>query len=144
MSAKSTEKEATNKAAKAAEQEKTVREAAEKPVDTEVKTTEQKTGKAVKAVKEEKTAEKTTKKQAPKKPATKKTDKPELKTDVFIEYQGRKILETDIINKVKAAFVKSGHRASSIKSMQIYIKPEESKAYYVINDNKYNGDVDLY
>ncbi len=144
MSAKSTEKEAASKAAKTADQEVTAQEAASKPVEAEAKTTGQKTGKAVKAAKEEKTAEKTTKRQTTKKTAAKKTERQEPKTDVFVEYQGRKILESEVIDKVKAAFVKSGHRAAFIKSMQIYIKPEEAKAYYVINDNKYSGDVDLY
>lgn len=52
--------------------------------------------------------------------------------------------EAVVVDKVKAAFVASGHRVSSIKSLQIYIKPEENKAYYVINDNKYSGEVDLF
>ena len=63
---------------------------------------------------------------------------------MYIEYQGRQAAEASVVEKVKAAFVASGHRASSIKSLQLYIKPEEFKAYYVINDGKYAGDVDLY
>ena len=88
---------------------------------------------------------------AAKKPAAKrstakkeKAEKPELKPEVFIEYQHQQASQLSIVDKVKAAFVASGHRASSIKSLQIYIKPEEYKAYYVINDNKYNGEVDLF
>lgn len=147
MSAKSTEKEATTTAANAAEQEMAAQGAADKPVETDSKATGQKAkaGKAVKAGKEDaKTGEKAAKKPAAKKTSAKKTEKPEPKTDIFIEYQGHKILHSEVVEKVKAAFVKSGHRAAFIKSMQIYIKPEEAKAYYVINDNKYNGDVDLY
>ena len=75
---------------------------------------------------------------------TEKPEKPELKPEVFIEFQNRQASESSVVDKVKAAFVASGHRVSSIKSLQIYIKPEEYKAYYVINDNKYSGEVDLF
>ena len=128
---------------------KTVAEAAEKVVE-EVKADAK--PEAVKAVKEEKTVEKkadkdeakAAKKPAAKKATAKKADKPELKPEVYIEYQGRQAAEASVVEKVKAAFVASGHRASSIKSLQLYIKPEEFKAYYVINDNKYSGEVDLF
>lgn len=152
MSAKSTEKETTNKkAAKAAEKEQTAQEAAEKTeqaVETETKTTGQKTEKAAKAAtakEEQKTAEKPAKKQAPKKQtAAKKTEKPEQKTDIFIEYKEHKLLESDIVAQVKEEFRKDGHRVASIKTLQIYVKPEDAKAYYVINDGKYTGDVNLF
>lgn len=128
---------------------KTVAEAAEKVVDVKADAKPE----AVKAVKEEKTAvekkaekeeAKAAKKPAAKKATPKKADKPELKPEVYIEYQGHQAGEASVIERVKAAFVASGHRASSIKSLQIYMKPEEFKAYYVINDGKYAGDVDLF
>ena len=37
----------------------------------------------------------------------------------------------------------SGIRAGCIKTLNIYVKPEEYKAYYVIND-KFFGSVDLF
>lgn len=158
MSAKSTEKETTNKkAAKAAEKEQTAQEAAEKTeqaVETETKTTGQKTEKAAKTAKavkaatvkeEQKTAEKPAKKQAPKKQtAAKKTEKPEQKTEIFIEYNEHQLLESDIVAQVKEEFRKKGHRVASIKTLQVYIKPEDAKAYYVINDGKDKGEVKLF
>lgn len=158
MSAKSTEKETTNKkAAKAAEKEQTAQEAAEKTeqaVETETKTTGQKTEKAAKTAKaatakeEQKTAEKPAKKQAAKKQtAAKKTEKPEQKTEIFIEYNEHKLLESDIVAQIKEKFRKKGHRVASIKTLRIYIKPEHAKAYYVINDGKdgdYVDHIDLF
>lgn len=94
--------------------------------------------------KAEKEETKAAKKPAAKKTAAKKSEKPELKPQVYIEYQGRQAADASVVDRVKAAFVASGHRVSSIKSLQIYIKPEEFKAYYVINDGKYTGDVDLF
>ena len=110
-------------------------EAAKKAAKDEAKPAEKKGGKdEAKAVK----------KTASKKSAAKKADKPELKPELYVEYQGRQATGAAVVDKVKAAFVASGHRASSIKSLQIYIKPEEFKAYYVINDGKYTGGVDLF
>ena len=34
------------------------------------------------------------------------------------------------------------HRASSVKKLTLYVKPEDRKAYYVIND-KTTGSVEL-
>lgn len=125
----------------------TVEKAAEdKAVEETVKAEEKM--ETVKAVKGEKKAEKeetkAAKKSAAKKTATKKADKPELKPEIYLEYHGHQIEGTSVVEKVKESFVSSGHRVSSIKSLQIYMKPEEFKAYYVINDGKFTGDVDLF
>ncbi len=50
---------------------------------------------------------------------------------------------TDITAKIKASYVAEGHRESSIKALRIYIKPQDRKAYYVIN-NKLEGQIDLF
>ena len=69
--------------------------------------------------------------------------KEELKPEVFIQYQGNEAIVADVIEKAKNEFVADGHRASSIKSLQVYLKPEEFAAYYVINQ-KFAGRVDLF
>lgn len=48
-----------------------------------------------------------------------------------------------MIERAKEAFTADGHRASSIKSLKVYLKPEEYAAYYVINDT-YAGKVNLF
>ena len=67
--------------------------------------------------------------------------------EVFLQYSddfGQKEANLDeVVARVKAAWVADGHRESSIKSLQVYVKPQEYKAYYVIN-GKVNGDVDLF
>ena len=72
-----------------------------------------------------------------------KAAKEELKPEVFIQYQGNEAIVADVIEKAKNEFVADGHRASSIKSLQVYLKPEEFAAYYVINQ-KFAGRVDLF
>lgn len=88
-----------------------------------------------KSVKEKKTS------RAAKKAAAK--EKEELKPEVFVQYQGKEAIIADVVEKAKGEFVATGHRVSSIKSLQVYLKPEEFAAYYVINQ-KFAGRVDLF
>ncbi len=47
-----------------------------------------------------------------------------------------------MVEQVKALWTAEGHRASSIKSLEVYVKPEDMAAYYVIN-GKENGKIEL-
>jgi len=102
------------------------------------------------APKAEAVAEKKTEKKAPaKKTAAKKAPakktavkKVEKKDEVFVQFAGEEFAVEEAMEKAKAAYVAEGHRASAIKSVRLYIKPEERKAYYVIND-KAAGSIDL-
>ena len=49
---------------------------------------------------------------------------------------------TDCKERAVAAFVAEGHKASAVKKLAVYLKPEEGKAYYVINDSE-NGSISL-
>lgn len=137
---KAVEKAAETKAAVKEVETKAAEKAAE--VKTTVKAAEEKAAAKVdevKAVVKETTAEKKTR--AVK--TTKKPVKEDLKPEVFIQYQGQEAIVNDAIEKAKGEFVADGHRVSSIKSLQIYLKPEENAAYYVINQ-KFAGRVDLF
>ena len=97
---------------------------------------------ATKVEEPKKTAAETAKKRKPRTKTAKKAAKEELKPEVYIQYQGREGVVEDAIKKVTEQFVE-GHRASTIKSLQLYLKPEENAAYYVINQ-KIAGRVDLF
>ena len=84
-----------------------------------------------------KAAKATTKKAPAKKVEAKK------ETVITVQYQGNEVAVASVEEKVKAAFVAEGHKVSSIKTLSIYVKPEEFSAYYVINE-KYTGRVDLF
>lgn len=116
-----------------------VNEVAEKAAEIAVeKAAETKT--AVKAA-AKKTAEKvgTAKKTA----AAKKAEKAPLIPEIKIQFAGNEADEDEIVNAIKNKYVSEGHRASAIKSLQIYLKPEENAAYYVINQ-KSMGMVPLF
>ena len=75
-----------------------------------------------------------TKKAAAKTTAAKKTTaKKEIKVNAFVEYYGKQVEEKDIIASVKKAWTSTGKKVGDIKSMDLYIKPEEGAVYYVIN-----------
>ena len=84
-----------------------------------------------------KTATKTTEK-----PVSKTTEKaPAKKTTeekrVVIQFAGNEISGAELVEKAKAV---SG--ISNAKKIDIYVKPEDNKVYYVIDDNA--GDFDLF
>lgn len=116
---------------------------AAKPEETKT-TTAQKKEETVKTDTNKKAAEtKTTaeKKTTAGKTATKRkttvrraTKKPEPVQEVFYEYGGEQILTEELVNRIKETYKSEGHRVGAIKSLRVYINPEERKAYYVIND----------
>ena len=121
---------------------KVVAEAKEAAPKTARKTTA-KAAKAVKAVEEtvadaavkvEKKAEEVKKATAKKAAAPKKTA---VKETVYLQYLGKELNSADIVEAAKKA---SGEK--NITSITVYLKPEENKAYYVVNGDV-TGSVEL-
>ena len=98
------------------------------------------------AAKAEDTAEKavkTVKKAAAKKTAAKTTKKAELKTEFFLQFSGKEYTEKEILKKVKDVWTKDlKNKVGDMKDVKIYLKPEESAAYYVVNGDT-TGKIDL-
>lgn len=82
-------------------------------------------------------------KAAPKKAAAKKPAAPKKVAETLvIQAAGNEWDTAAVKEQVIAAYVAAGHTRSSISSLTVYIKPEEHKAYYVINE-KTIGSVDI-
>ena len=115
-------------------------------VKAEVKETVKEAPKAevkAEAVKAEKKAEvKAAPKKRGPKPKTEKTEKKEAVQNVYVQFAGKEILTADLVAQVTEKWVALGHRASSIKELNLYVKPEDSAAYYVIN-GKESGKLEL-
>ena len=86
------------------------------------------------------TVKKTTAKAAK---AAKAAKKEPVKPEIIVQYQNSEVDTAAIEERVKAQFVAEGHKAGFIRKLNIYIKPEEYSAYYVIND-RFSGRVDLF
>ena len=67
------------------------------------------------------------------KEARKTAPKKEMKTTLIVEHQGKQVEDKDMIAAVKKAWTKSGRKIGDIKTMTLYVKPEEAAVYYVIN-----------
>ena len=122
--------------------EKTVH-AAEAAIEKTVQTAAKTKTVAAKTVKSAtKTAEKAVKaaEEVVKKAPVKKAAVKEL---VYLQYLGREISKDELIDRVKAIWTgELGRKASDIKSITLYLKPEENSAYYVINGEE-TGRIDL-
>ena len=134
---------------KAAEKTAEVKPAAAKPVEekaAEVKSDEEKTTTVKSEEPAKKTAAKktTTRKTATAKKTTTKTaakttaaKKAEPVTEVYVQYWGKEIHTSEVADRIKKIWTEDmGKKASELKDLKIYIKPEDNGAHYVIN-----GDV---
>ena len=110
-----------------------------KEVKVEAPVAEVKVEAPVAEVKEEKVeAKKAPAKKAPAKKAAAKAE-----TVITLEFGDYTTVMSTVEEKVKAQFVAEGNKASAIKSLNIYVKPFENSAYYVINGDV-TGRVDLF
>lgn len=71
---------------------------------------------------------------AEKAPAAKKTPakKAEPKATVVIEYGENQIVAKEVLDAATKAY-KANHRGVTIKTIEVYIQPENNVAYYVVN-----------
>ena len=129
-------KKATTKATKAAEVK-------EVKVETPVVEVKEEKVEAKKAPAKKAAAKKATteKKETAKKAPAKKAAKAE--TVITLEFGDYTAVMANVENNVKAQFVADGNKEADIKSLNIYVKPFENSAYYVINGDV-TGRVDLF
>lgn len=114
---------------------------AEETKAAEVKTEEPKVAEA--KAEEPKKETKATAKKETKTTAKKETKAVATTTTVTLQVNGRADLTMDsLIDRVKAAYVAEGHKADSIKNIEVYIKLSENMAYYVIDG--YASGISLY
>ncbi|QDW73466.1 hypothetical protein FND36_05040 [Lachnospiraceae bacterium KGMB03038] len=122
---------ATKKATSEAKKAGTVNTSSAK-TETIKTETQQKAAKAEPA--KTSTTEKAAKTTTAKKTAAKRTSaKKDIKVKAIVEYYGKQVEEKDMIASVKKAWTKSGRKVGEIKTIDLYIKPEEGAVYYVIN-----------
>ncbi|MCM1119371.1 MAG: DUF6465 family protein [bacterium] len=108
---------------------------AEAPKVEEVKTED---SKAEKPAVEKKTAKATEKKSAGRKAAAKtaakSTAKKELKAEISVQFDGKSYSQEDLIKIAKDVWKYDlNQKVSDLTSIELYVKPEEHCAYYVMN-----------
>ena len=130
---------------KAAEKKTTAKAPAKKTTARKAattKTTAKKTTTRKTTTRKTTAAKKTTTRTAAKTTATKTTRKTAAKkaepvTEVYVQYWGKEIHTSEVADRIKKIWTEDmGKKASELKDLKIYIKPEDNGAHYVIN-----GDV---
>lgn len=119
---------------------KTTDAAAEKKVTKRTKkadAVEKKVTEAAAEVKAEtsETEAKAEEKAPAKKTAAKRTTakKTAVKSTVYMQFAGREFTESELLEAVKESYVSLGNKAEDIRTIDVYVKPEECAAYYVVN-----------
>ncbi len=83
---------------------------------------------------ESKKVSKTAAKKAPKKTTVKKATAKKAETKIYVQYMGQEFDQQEIVERIITKYMQeSGRARSSIKSLDVYIKPEDQTAYYVLN-----------
>ncbi len=84
-----------------------------------------------------KTAEKKTaakKENAKNSPAKRTTAKAELKAELHVQFADQSLTQDDLVKIAKDVWKYDlNQKVSDLKSVELYVKPEERKAYYVMN-----------
>lgn len=123
-----TTKKATAKTADAVKETETKKTAASAKKTTAAKKTAETAVEKKAPVKKAPAKKAVPKKVAPKKPA-------ETKVNFFVEFGGVQVSVEDVINNVKTTLGKEA------KEISVYLKPEESKAYFVADGDEKEMDV---
>ena len=59
-----------------------------------------------------------------------------MKAKVYVEFYGEQVSQDDIVAEAKKIWTDGGNKAADLKKLEIYLKPEDDRVYYV-----FNGDV---
>lgn len=64
-----------------------------------------------------------------------------MKSSLYVEYMGKQLDEKALTAKAKEIWCEAGNKVKDISTLNLYVKPEESKVYYVINED-FTGSFD--
>ena len=66
-----------------------------------------------------------------------------IEVDFELQYRDQETNMKDIAERVREDYAKRGNDTSTIELIQVYLKPTDFTAYYVIN-NSYEGKIPLF
>ena len=58
------------------------------------------------------------------------------KEEIYVQYARHEVRTSDIMDRAKSDYVSKGNKLSDIKEIQVYIKPRDNAAYYVVNHSE--------
>lgn len=98
---------------------------------------------ALKEQKQESTKKVAVKKNVKTTEVKKAKEKKEGKVELYVQFSNQEVVTDVVLERVKQAYTTAGNEVTENDDIRIYIKPEENKVYYVVN-NGYASDIVLY
>ena len=65
-----------------------------------------------------------------------------MKSSLVVEFGGKKTDEKELLKTAKEVWAGQGKAVKDLASLDLYLKPDENKCYYVFNGTD-NGSFDL-
>ena len=62
-----------------------------------------------------------------------KRENTSMKMNFCVQFMGKEYTEQEIVNQIKTDWKNEGNKIGDMKTLDIYMKVEEAKVYYVIN-----------
>ena len=62
-----------------------------------------------------------------------------MKTKFTVEFADKSVVKDELVKNIKKIWTDAGNKATDIKSLEIFLQPDNSIAYFVINDD-FKGD----
>lgn len=56
-----------------------------------------------------------------------------MKMNFYVQYMGKEYNEQEIVNQIKQDWKNEGNKIGDMRTLDVYLKVEEGKAYYIIN-----------
>lgn len=56
-----------------------------------------------------------------------------MKSDVFVQFRGDTVDAKSLMDTAKEIWKAEGNKVKDLHTVQLYLKPEEKKCYYVFN-----------
>jgi len=56
-----------------------------------------------------------------------------MKIQSYVEFYGEQVSTAELEAEAKKIWVEAGHKASELIKLELYIKPEDDRCYYVFN-----------
>ncbi len=58
-----------------------------------------------------------------------------MKANVYVEFFGEQVDQAELISEAKKIWKGLGKKAADLKKIELYIKPEDDRVYYVFNND---------
>ena len=56
-----------------------------------------------------------------------------MKIQSYVEFYGEQVSTAELEKEAKKIWTDAGHKASELTKLELYIKPEDDRCYYVFN-----------